>query len=363
MTRSCGRFLGSDAPLSDQSIFIGYHWERSPGKQTNFSIMHQKEWAQENHICPASKTALISKLTLTVDVAVACSCRMALPADLACEDHHSVEKRRGWDGMTNTTRLFIGDSRMSGEARVYAHTLWERCKASGGTFRRSTNYSNWQDLVRRRRQDFAVWCDSVNAWALFYRDNRLESGWQGVRRKIRDLLVDDKAFSDVVGSPINTSSTHVEVIFGAYVWYFIGRDVSTFMHESIDESSLARFYAELRAAMPNASYVLRGAPPVNPQGPLNGKLVLVHDAHLSWASQEKAFAARHGIEFLDSFQLIEEYIAVLGAILAPKMVGLNALYKDIWHPCVPEVPAAYVTLLPLMAIMRMRNAAPEFYPS
>ena len=101
------------------------------------------------------------------------------------------------------------------------------------------------------------------------------------------------------------------MIFGAFVWDVIGRggsNVSAFMHEHVEESLLASFYAELRAAMPHASFVLRAAPPVNPQkgeleGPLSGNLALIRDTHDSWVAREEAFAAQHGIDFLNSLQV------------------------------------------------------------
>ena len=51
----------------------------------------------------------------------------------------------------------------------------------------------------------------------------------------------------------------------------------------------------------------------------------------------------------------------LNAALAPKYVGLHTLYKDMWHPCVPLVPATYVSLLPLMAVMRLRRRFKDDY--
>ena len=51
-------------------------------------------------------------------------------------------------------------------------------------------------------------------------------------------------------------------------------------------------------------------------------------------------------------QIINEYYAALSALVAPKRVGLRTLYKDNFDLCVPAVPATYVSLLPLMAVMR-----------
>ena len=56
-----------------------------------------------------------------------------------------------------------------------------------------------------------------------------------------------------------------------------------------------------------------------------------------------------------SSQLINEHRTALSAVLAPKKVDLSTLYRDMWHPCVPDVPATYVNLLPLMAVMRLQR--------
>jgi len=127
----------------------------------------------------------------------------------------------------------------------------------------------------------------------------------------------------------------------------------------------------MQAAMPNAWFVLRGAPPVNPlhdtftnshvEGKLDRNLPLIRDVHDTWVAQEQAFAARNGIDFLNAFQLITEYHVALNAALAPKYAGLHTLYKDMWHPCVPLVLATYVSLLPLMAVMRLRRRFKDDY--
>jgi len=257
---------------------------------------------------------------------------------------------------------------MSGEARIYAHHLQRHCVAHHGTFHRSTDYHEGA-----RTSNFAVWCESINAWALYVRSNRLEANWQAIDAASRGLLASvstpsakSEPYMDMAGhaTSFDTSRTHVEVIFGTYVWNVIdrdGNDVSVFMHQNIDESQLAIFYAQMQAAMPNAWFVLRGAPPVNlpsnshVEGKLDRNLPLIRDVHDTWVAQEQAFAARNGIDFLNAFQLITEYHVALNAALAPKYVGLHTLYKDIWHPCVPLVPATYVSLLPLMAVMRLRR--------
>ena len=328
ITHSCGHFLGS-APSSSASskdkgisVLIHHRWEMAPGEQTNFSIVHQQKWGQTNHICPAWQTALISQVRLTVDDALACNCHPT-PGAAACESLHNVQKRRGWDGVANTTRLFVGDSRMSGDARVFAHILQERCDTSGGAFRKSAGYGDLH-VDPERTRNFAIWCESVNAWVLFVRSNQLKGGWRVVSNAIHEMLVNDVQFADMsvpwksdgnistLPVPLDTFSKHVEVIFGAFVWDVIGRggsNVSAFMHEHVEESLLASFYAELRAAMPHASFVLRAAPPVNPQkggkleGPLSSNLALIRDTHDSWVAREEAFAAQHGIDFLNSLQV------------------------------------------------------------
>ena len=336
ITRSCGLFLDSassgSASSKDKrtSVLIDYRWETVPSEQANFSIVHQKKWAQTNHICPAWQTALISRVRLTVDDALTCNCHPD-PSTAACESLHHIQVRSGWDGVAGTTRLFVGDSRMSGDARLSAHTVHERCKTTGGAFRRSAHYGDPQ-VDPERKRDFAIWCESINAWVLYVRclgSNRLIDGWLTVRKAINAMLVNDTQFagtsvpseSDASNTstlpvPLGASSKHVEVIFGSYVWDVIergGSNVSDFLHRHIEESILARFYAELRAAMPHASFVLRAAPPANPtmtssgpsiEGPLSGNLALIRNAHDSWVAQEQAFAARRGIDFLNAFQVI-----------------------------------------------------------
>jgi len=119
----------------------------------------------------------------------------------------------------HTTRLFIGDSRMSGEARIYAHQLQRRCVAHHGTFHRSTDYH-----MGARTSNFAVWCESINAWALYVRSNRLGENWLAIDAASRGLLASvstpsSKSEPHMAGhaTSFDTSRTHVEVIFGTYV--------------------------------------------------------------------------------------------------------------------------------------------------
>ena len=290
ITRSCGLFLGRESS-NRAGVLIDYHWGTSPRTMpgtTNFSIRHHREWAQSNHVCPANQYSLISRVRLTVDGAHSCSCQRNV-SGAACKSHADMRKRGGWDGVTNTTRLFIGDSRMSGEARIYAHMLQQRCRqhASGGAyaFHRSTDYGapvSPTKMLRftAHRKNFAVWCESMGAWALYVRVNRLEGGWPETLSAIRALLIDDKLFADVStpwrdsdairrlpAAPLDTSTAHVEIIFGTYVWDIIDRggfDVGAFLSESIEESGVASFYAAARGSLPSACFVLRGAPPSIP---------------------------------------------------------------------------------------------------
>ena len=322
-TRSCGLFGGGAS--SNQSVLLEYRWETAlepQHLQQNFTTEHEQEWAQLNHICSAKQTALISRVRLVVDAAHARSCH---PNSKNTTDNllATTWDDTTWNGVTNTTRLFIGDSRMSGEARIYAHQLQRRCVAHHGTFHRSTDYH-----MGARTSNFAVWCESINAWALYVRSNRLGENWLAIDAASRGLLASvstpsSKSEPHMAGhaTSFDTSRTHVEVIFGTYVWDVIdrdGKDVSVFMHQNIDESQLAIFYAQMQAAMPNAWFVPRGAPPVNPlpvnplhdtftnshvEGKLDRNLPLIRDVHDTWVAQEQAFAARNGIDFLNAFQV------------------------------------------------------------
>ncbi len=290
ITRSCGLFLGRESsikPTARAGVVIDHHWETSQGT-TNFSTTHQREWAQSNHVCSAKQCSLISRVRLAVDDAHSCSCQRNV-SGAACKSHADMRERGGWDGVTNTTRLFIGDSRMSGEARIYAHTLQQRCRqhTSGGAygFRRSTDYKSAAQSgtgpLKLRSKDFAVWCESMDAWALYVRDNRLERGWHHTLSGIRALLVGDKLFADVStpwrdkdairrlpAAPLDTSTAHVEIIFATYAWNILdsgGFDVGAFLRASIEESGMASFYAAARGSLPTPPSYSEGRPPPVPR--------------------------------------------------------------------------------------------------
>jgi hypothetical protein len=66
---------------------------------------------------------------------------------------------------------------------------------------------------------------------------------------------------------------------------------------------------------------------------------------------EREFAGRHGHDYLDASQLVGEYQTALDIALGGP-TRLETLYVDLFHPCVPLVPATYVKMLPYIALAR-----------
>eukprot|EP00966_Prymnesium_polylepis_P119765 2767703-Prymnesium_polylepis.1 len=84
---------------------------------------HAAHWAQANHRCSKAQLAKLSRVRHVVDGVRACGCSLAPKTTGGaaqrhhCDELNDVRRRDGWDGVANTTRVFVGDSKMSGDAR------------------------------------------------------------------------------------------------------------------------------------------------------------------------------------------------------------------------------------------------------
>ena len=346
VTSPCGLFEGLYAPSTPRfATLIEYHWQLENASAITESVTNAREhveaWSQRNHECSAEKLYDLARVDLVVDAVRRCACAFLAPQLAPQCKTVALDPAAG---LVNVTRIFVGDSRMSGEARVYAHMLRLHC---GPALRLSRDYDG-----QARRTNFGAYCEELRSSVFFVRVETLNHTTAlDVAAPVAQMKFEGAPVPALIETP-------TEVIFGVFVWNIIGlpgQDVAKFINGSV-ESALAPFVRSVQNMLPSASLVLRASPPVNPpmggkiEGLLSKNLPLIRDTYDSWTTQERHFAAKIGIEYLDASTLVHEYQVALDIARGPR--PLSALYVDVWHPCVPLVPTTYVRLLPYMALAR-----------
>ena len=243
-------------------------------------------------------------------------------------------------GLAQTTRAFVGDSRMSGEARTYLHLLASRCPEP------LVFGAGSDDLAGPTRwADFVALCKPLNSSVAYVRDNYISTAaWSNVV-----ALLEQKGKKD------QWLQRSTQVILGTFVWHIINRDGNSIADfESASATTrLGQSVASARNGSHGADVIVRTSPPVNPgphssvEGSLNGNLALVHDVHDLWIASEMLLAGHTCAMILPAAKIVGEYQAALEtAFQTPVPIG--GLYKDTWHPCVPLVTGQWVHLLPFI---------------
>lgn len=242
-------------------------------------------------------------------------------------------------GLARTTRAFIGDSRMSGEARTYLHLLVSRCPEA------LVFGAGADDLAgQHRRADFVALCKPLNSTVVYVREKRLPAApWS----KVEAVLA-------LNGKKERWLQHSTQVILGAFAWNILEMGNVSDFYSTSATTQLGQSVASVRYATHGADVIVRTSPPANP-GPqwgridhnIHGNLALVRDLHDAWVASEMLLASHTRAVVLPAAKIVGEYQAALEIALQAR-VPIGALYKDIWHPCVPLVTEQWVHLLPFL---------------
>jgi hypothetical protein len=275
VTKSCGFFEEqvSEIPFVTR---IEYRWAQRNGSALERAIRvsedHLRAFAQGNHRCPPFKISALAKVRLDVTSVTHCRCSASKKGQTkSCQSIPILDPKLG---MVNTTRLFVGDSRMSGESRVYAHMLREHC---GASLRLTKSFPGHD-----KHDDFGAYCELLQASVFFVRSNLLVESLSVLTRRLSAVTFDGAAAPSIFAAS--------EVIYGTLVWDLVKSNMnySKFVHDSIEHSALSHFANLIKTLLPSASFVLRAAPPLNSdlaekmEGPMKGNVALLADTHDTW---------------------------------------------------------------------------------
>jgi len=319
------------------SLTINYHWQRTANISTHmdFGLQHVADvgmqHAQVNHRCGAEQLSLLAQVEVVIDSTIECKC-----ADYEAECI-SKQADTPFEKLKDIMILFVGDSRMSGEARVFADAMRRHCPTSDFHIDRVDDKHD-----TKISHDFAATCTSKNASVAYIRDNALTSSSVRLRSKL-DLI-------RAQGSELYHDPTMV--VFGTFVWDIIDRAGFPKHLHGDPKEVLEPFVGELSKTWPVASKLLRGSPPVNVgrgiEGPLQADVGAIVDLHDQWVAREYTFAASAGLLFLDASRLVDQYQGAVSVGVRP--VSVADFFKDSWHPCVPFVPFTWVQMFPFLAV-------------
>ena len=373
VTQSCDLFtqynLSGSHRLANTVIWYNFLSARNVTDDVISVLEYEEKFAQLNHICGAKSAVIHQRAKILIEQLQSCRCRDIDSNKTDCftcrateSTAHQLTDLQGridyFDGFKNTTRLFIGDSRISVDARVYTHMLNRKSiEMDDKSVRLSQNYSS-----NFRRTNFAAYSESLDAWSIYIRDQHLARDWRSIKAEILDLAYD----TDVEGSRHPKLESGFEIIFGGFVWEVIGRDnqvgtenrtkgVVNFLHSSIESTPIQKLILQVRNAFPNTTFILRSVLPVNPnpkhdkiEGPLNGKAAMVINAVSAWYTEERNFAERNDVEFLDAAKIFSEMRVQLG-------LKVHELYVDVWHPR-GSVTALYIPFILAMKVFRQEKS-------
>ena len=338
-------------PTGGTTSIVEYHWHPTTAAErlryTGRAKHHVERYAQENHQCDATRLERQAAVRLVVDAVVTCGC----PGPGSNSSGGGCTTREFKDdaargaaslrGLARTMRAFIGDSRMSGEARTYLHLLVRRCPEP------LVFGAGADDLAgQHRRGNFVALCKPLNSTVVYVRVNILPAApWS----KVEAVLA-------LNGTKEQWLQHSTQVILGTFAWNILEEaNVSNFYSTSAT-TQLGQSVASVRYATHGADVIVRTSPPTNP-GPLSGwsriehnitgNLALVRDLHDAWVASEMLLASHTRAVVLPAAKIVGEYQAALEIALQAR-VPIGALYKDIWHPCVPLVTEQWVLLLPFL---------------
>lgn len=385
----------SNATKKHASI-LEYHWEKTSAHKVeqlyNHSLTHIREYAQDNHHCSARRLRLLAAVHLVVDTVTICPCSEHTASPnwkkkekenvTACTTRSfrdtSARKAAVRDGLARMIRVFIGDSRMSGEARTYLHMLVTYCDVPlefGSVDPQDDSPHYRRDYRRGNRDDFTARCGPLNSSMLFFRDSLLAVP----RRPQPDAF---ESIWRMVPKEWQASLGSVQVIVGSYVWNIIERgemfigpaekhtrlvklmnvalqgfgpsSAENASHRNTSGAAAAAESSSHQRAFFDTKVVVRTSPPVCPsmpgailKGPLNGNLPLIRGVHDAWVASEVIFATQSQSSLLQASKIMSEYQAALEIVLGER-VPLSSLFVDKWHPCVPLVTQQWVGLLPYL---------------
>lgn len=348
LVQSCDLYEGHP-PTGGTTSIVEYHWERTTAAErlryTDRAKEHVKRYAQGNHRCDATRLERMAAVRLVVDAVVTCGC----PGPGGNSNGTSCSTREFEDdaareaatlrGLARTTRAFIGDSRMSGEARTYLHLLVSRCPEP------LVFGAGADDLAgQKRRADFVALCEPLNSSVVYVRENTLPAApWS----KVEGVLAQN-------GTKERWLQRSTQVILGAFVWDIIDKRHVSHFYSTSATAQLGQSVASVRQATHGADVIVRTSPPVNHDLAMkqldrsfDGNLALVRDLHDAWVTSEMLLASHTRAVVLPAAKIIGEYQAALEIALQAR-VPIGALYVDTWHPCVPLVTEQWVHLLPFL---------------
>lgn len=175
-------------PAGAHSVKVSYRWRRTDDSVArwleNWVDDHLRVYAQKNHHCERQQLRLLSKSALEIEQVVRCPCLRAQhgPTRLQelsqkCEWHAGAGRSMAlaWKPQSFTALrallrdrhfLFVGDSLLSGQARVLMHQVAELCASDNGDMAHHYGYAS-----AKNAEDAAVYCPSLNSSASYIRSN------------------------------------------------------------------------------------------------------------------------------------------------------------------------------------------------
>ena len=342
---------------------------------------HVQHIAQGNHICTQDKLRTLAHIRMVVDSVYQCPCRLDPkkldPKEKRVNSHHTCRRigppknvSAEEDLLRDTFKWFVGDSRMSADARAYMDTtLYRVCGQPLVTI--GKEYGKGKKDDRERKADFGATCERLNATVVYTRQKTSYS-FEVASKKAKELLYDHShehvAWNESRGcigrQRRNThkkkkgkhnppAQKHISgclfvdwesfwhptaVILGTFVWNIIDRNpdignIADFSATDVEELQLKIFAGAVRLALPSATVVLRAPPPINELDSIEGRLAsntgLRFSMYTEYVAAMHRLASKRAIHFIDSGSLAMRYLAALEGGLGGNYKGFDSLlFKD-----------------------------------
>ena len=156
LTQSCDLFDSRHTLVNSSASIVEYHWQKTKlaerSKLVEYALEHTAHYAQNNHRCSREALTKQAAVRLVVDAVRTCPCdgssRACSTLSFTSDAAREAALR---SSLARKTRLFIGDSRMSGDARTFLQLLAAHCSKPlvfGGGF----------DYTKDTRANFVARC-------------------------------------------------------------------------------------------------------------------------------------------------------------------------------------------------------------
>lgn len=395
-----------------------YHWDARVQSSIDQHVVqfYSQEVGQFNHDCFSSHRgnhSLLGLVGLAVDRVVSCDCHYkarrrnctvieppeqlqfplsALSSPLPPQSQPQPQlERSSLDSndirfyFRGTYRVFIGDSLMSEDARVYAMMLWKHCPknqfyVTSSDFRHTGEY--FGPLGNKRGNDFAALCAAADTDAamVFVRNAQLRS-FDSLER-LKALWTSapcytssESRFAAAAGAGAACSAAVKTRLSAMHLKTPTAFVIGTFLHHIMHEELVDYFFTHGAAGLfePFVSYLLQYAPlarvvirnAVSIRGIDHGGIFPPDETPAfqdHFNADLKMYATANDFFFLDAARLLGEYSVALDldaeslfvapgerASLAAGSASANEtwaeLFVDNFHVCGPYLPEAWITVL------------------